>query len=110
MSFSFIFTAEMSIFRTLVAPGQPVQHGVGGAEERQQGVEAWLVVADVVPAHGEVGAVPRLLTTTLHQDHLVEIETKVTLGLLGPSPGCKRLLALSHLRHFEDTMLNRHNP
>ena len=77
MSFSFIFTAEMSIFRILVAPSQPVQLGVGGAEERQQGVEAWLVMADVVPAHGEVGAVPRLLTTTLHQDHLVEIKTKV---------------------------------
>ena len=75
---------------------------MGGAEEWQQGVEAWLVVADVVPAHGEVGAGPRLLTTTLHQDHLVEIETKVTLGLLGPSPGCKRLLALSHLRHYEE--------
>ena len=99
----------MSIFRTLVAPGQPVQLGVGGAEERQQGVEAWLVVADVVPAHGEVGAVPRLLTTTLHQDHLVEIKKRrSTLGLLGPSPGCKRLLALSYLRHYEDTMLNRH--
>ena len=27
--------------------------------------------------------------------------------LLGPSPGWKRLLPLSHLRHYEDTMLNR---
>ena len=30
--------------------------------------------------------------------------------LLGPSPGWKHLLALSHLRHYEDTMLNRHWP
>ena len=67
---SLIFTTGMAIFRSLVAPGQPVQLGVGGAEGRQQGVEAWLVVADVVPAHGEVGAVPRLRTTALHQDHL----------------------------------------
>ena len=30
--------------------------------------------------------------------------------LLGPSPGWKRLLALSHLRHYQDTMLNRRWP
>ena len=28
-------------------------------------------------------------------------------ALLGPSPGWKHLLALSHLRHYDDTMLNR---
>ena len=30
--------------------------------------------------------------------------------LLGPSPGWKRLLLLSHLRHYYDTMLNGHWP
>ena len=32
------------------------------------------------------------------------------MSILGPSPGWKHLLAFSHLRHYQDTMLNRRWP
>ena len=67
----------------------------------------WLWRGGGQSSAAETTTQPLLALQTINRFHNCFSQSR-RRPLLGPSPGWKWLLLLSHLRHYQDTVLNRH--